>query len=69
MNPSSVVLQVLGQVDRGRAALAQLALDPVAVGKGRSQAVGAAAHDVTCRMIRALIARLPQAARGRAASA
>jgi hypothetical protein len=29
---SALVLQVLGEVDRGHTALAQLALDPVAVG-------------------------------------
>ena len=33
----AVVLQVLGEVDRGHAALAELALDAVAVGEGRLQ--------------------------------
>ena len=35
MRDLAVVLQVLGEVDRGHAALAQLALDAVAVGEGR----------------------------------
>ena len=34
----AVVLEVLGQVDRGHPALAELALDPVAVGEGRGEA-------------------------------
>ncbi len=35
----AIVLQVLGQVDGGHAALPQLPLDPVAVGQGGLQAV------------------------------
>ena len=35
----AIVLQVVGQVDRGHAALAQLPLDPVAVGEGWRKAL------------------------------
>ena len=39
-----VVLEILGEVDRGHAALAQLALKPVAVGQGRGEPVERGAH-------------------------
>ena len=35
----AVVAEVLGEVDGGHAALAQLALDPVAVGQGRAEGI------------------------------
>ena len=40
----ALVLEVLGQVDGGHAALAELPLDPVAVGEGGGEAVECAAH-------------------------
>ena len=41
----AVVLEVLGQVDRGHPALAQLPLDAVAVRQGGGQAIGSLAHE------------------------
>jgi hypothetical protein len=40
----AVVLEVLGEIDRGHAAAAQLALERVAIGEGRGQAVEVRAH-------------------------
>ena len=42
----AVVLEVLGQVDGGHAARAELALDAVAVGEGGDQSVGGGVHFV-----------------------
>ena len=43
----ALVLEVLGQVHRGHAAGPELALDAVAVGKGRGEAFDGAAHRLT----------------------
>ena len=43
----AVVLQVVGQIDRGHAALAELALEPVAVGEGGGEAGRDFAHRTT----------------------
>ena len=42
----AIVLEVLGQVDGGHAALAELALEAVAVGEGVGQAAGGMAHRI-----------------------
>ena len=44
----AMVLEVLGQVHRGHAARAELALDQVAVGQGRRQAAGDVVHWRAC---------------------
>jgi hypothetical protein len=41
----AVVLQILGEVDRGHAALAELALDSVSVGEGLGESVGGGHRD------------------------
>ena len=43
----AIVAQVLGKVDRGHAPLADLAVDPVAVGKGGSKAFAGRSHRAT----------------------
>ena len=40
----AVVLEVVGEIDRGHAALAQLALDPVGIGQGGLQATEEIGH-------------------------
>ena len=40
----AIVLQILGQVHGGHAALPELALDAVAVGQGRGETIGRRSH-------------------------